>query len=104
MADAAIGVRPAAIGDVEHDLERIVAMDVVEKRYGGAQQLGDVDWFCVLAGELGIEPRSVGNVADQPIEPPHVVLDNLHQPLLGVGGLGERQGLRRAAQGCERVL
>ena len=36
MADAAIGTGAAAIGDVDHHLWRIVAMDVVEQRHCGA--------------------------------------------------------------------
>ena len=30
--------------------------------------------------KFGVEPRGIGNVGDQPVEPAHVVLDDLHQP------------------------
>ena len=36
----------------------------------------------ILARQFGIEARGVGNVGDQPVEPAHVVLDDLHQPRL----------------------
>ena len=81
MADDAIRVGAGRVGDVEHDVGRVVAMDVVEQRHRGTQQLGHVDRPGVLARQLGIEARGVGDVADQPVEPLHVMLDDLHQPL-----------------------
>ena len=56
-------------------------MDVIEQRHGGAQKLVDGHGLRVLARKLGVETRSIGDVADQPVEPPHVVLNDLHQPL-----------------------
>ena len=44
-------------------------------------KLLQIDLRGIFAGQFGIEPRGVGNVGDQPVEPPYVVLDDVHQPL-----------------------
>ena len=53
---------------------------------------------------LGIQARGIGNIADQPIEPGHVILDDRHQPLLLLRVLYPRRGFDRAAQRGQRIL
>ncbi len=45
------------------------------------EQLGEIDGGDFLALQLGIEPAGVGNIRDQPVEPLHVMLDHVEQPL-----------------------
>ena len=58
----------------------------------------------VGAREFGVETRRVGNIADQPVEPADVVLDDGEQPVARRLGLGDRQRLDGAAQRGQRVL
>lgn len=68
------------------------------------QQHFHVDLLGIAARQLGIQPGRVGNVADQAIEPPDIVLDDIHQPLLGIVVACERQRFDGAAQRRQRVL
>jgi hypothetical protein len=56
------------------------------------------------AREFGVEPRGVGDVADQPVEAAHVVLHDVEQTVARWAGFDPRQGLHRAAQRGQRVL
>ena len=76
-------------------------LDVDQHRQHQAAQ---VDRLRFGARQLGVEPRGVGDVADQPVEALHVVLDDAHQLALLVGVLDPRDGLDRAAQRGQRVL
>ena len=56
------------------------------------------------AGKLGIQPRGVGDVGDQPVQTPHILLQQIGQ-LLALGrGLDQRQGLQRRADRGQGVL
>ena len=52
VAHDPIGPRAGCISDVEHDFRRVLAVDVVEQRHGGPQQLRHVDRLGILAGQL----------------------------------------------------
>ena len=45
----------------------------------------EVDALGVVAGQFGVEARSVRYVGDQTVEAAHVVLDHVHQPLARLG-------------------
>ena len=57
----------------------------------GVEQLGEIDRRASLALQFGVEAAGIGDVGDQPVEPPHVVLDDREQPLLALRRFGERQ-------------
>ena len=58
----------------------------------------------LCARQFGIEPAGVGDIGDQPVEAPHVVLDDGVEPLAILGALGQRQGFDGRAQRGQRVL
>ena len=58
----------------------------------------------ILARQLGVQPRRIGDVADQAIEPADVLEDDVHQLLPALRIVDARRGLDRAAQGGQRVL
>ena len=70
----------------------------------GFQDLHELDVVVVGARQLGIEPRGIRYVADEPVEPLHVVLDDRQQALARGLGLGDWQRLDSAAQRGQRVL
>lgn len=45
------------------------------------QHLADIDRSRILARQLCIEPRRIGDIADQPVEAAHIVEDDVHQLL-----------------------
>ena len=57
------------------------------------EELREVEGLSLAAGELGIEPRGVGDVGDEPVQPLHVVLDDVDQSLALFRGLGIGQRL-----------
>ena len=67
-------------------------------------ELDEIDRAGVAAREFGVEPRGVGDVADQPVEPAHVVLHDLEQTIARRAGFDPRQRFHRAAQRGQRVL
>ncbi len=70
----------------------------------GFQEPAEVHGRGVLAGEFRIEARGVGNIADQPVEAAHVVLDDAGEALLGFVRFRQRQRFDRAPQRGQRVL
>src|ERR1019366_8085454 len=68
------------------------------------EQAHQIDETYLVSRQFGIEPGSVGYVADQPVEPADVVRDNRQQTLARFRGASDREGLDRAAQGGERVF
>ena len=53
---------------------------------------------------LGVQARGIGDVADQPVEPGDVILDDRHQPLLLLGVHYARRGFDRTPERGQRVL
>jgi hypothetical protein len=97
MSDRLIGAGAGREGDVEHDFGRVVAMNVVEERHRRPQQIGHVDRLCILARELGVEARGVGDVGDQAVQPPDVVLNYFEPSFARFLILRQRQGFGGAA-------
>ena len=79
---------------------RVASIDLDQR----AQHRRDVDRLQLDAAELRVEPRGVGDVGDQPVEPLDVVEDDRHQPPLLCRIVDPHRGLDRAAQRGERVL
>ena len=106
MADDEEGVaRPAAGGSiVERDRGSSSRLRSFATATTASSKLRQVDRLRIGARQLRVEARGVGNVADQPVEAAHVVLDDRHQPLRELVGAGKRQGLDGAAQRGQRVL
>ena len=103
--DIEAGLRIVLALDDEAELHGLLAAaDLAGNIDEVAQQLLQIDGLGVAAGKLGIEPRSVGDVADQAVEAAHVMLDDIHQPLLGIVRAGKRQRFDGAAQRCQRVF
>ena len=82
----------------------VVTAHLVGHRQHRCQQPRHVDGLGVGPRQLGIEPRGIGNIADQPVEAAHIVLDHAEQPAAAVVVARQRQGLDRAAQRGQRVL
>ena len=80
VADHEIGVAAAAGSTFSSIAGSPGVAALVGDRRPPPEQLRHVDRFRIVARQLRIEPRGVGNVGDQPVEPAHVVLDDLHQP------------------------
>ncbi len=93
-----------AVGEIEPDGRGACLAGVAHHAGDGGQQLAHVDRRRVLPRQFGVEARGVGDIADQPVEPADVVLDDARQARLGLLVLGERQGLDGAAQRGQRVL
>ena len=68
------------------------------------EELADIDRHAVLAGQLGVEAGSVGDVGDQPVRRLMSCWMIAISRALRLIGLGQRQGLDRAAQRGQRVL
>ncbi|HEX7436802.1 MAG TPA: hypothetical protein VF308_08845, partial [Caldimonas sp.] len=81
----------------------LVAAHLVGGLHQRVEQLGEIDRSGFLALQLGIETAGVGNIRNQPIEPLHIVLDDVEQALAVGIGLGHRQRFHRRAQRGERV-
>src|SRR5665213_3193311 len=45
----------------------------------GSQEVVEIDEGGRLATQFGVEPRSVGNIADEPVDPLHIVAHNAHE-------------------------
>ena len=54
--------------------------------------------------ELSVQLRCVGDIADEPIDPPHVMLNDIKKPRAGLIGFCERERLHGAAQRGEGIL
>src|SRR5208283_725513 len=80
-------------------LLRQLYQDVVFPLYGvadvddGYEHRRKIEGNHVSAREFGIEARSVGYIADEPIQARHIVLDDFQQPISGGLGLGDWQCL-----------
>ena len=68
------------------------------------QQLLHVDAAIVGARQFRVQPGSIGNVGDQPVEPPHVMLDDLQKAFARFRVARQRQRFDRASQRRQRVL
>ncbi len=68
------------------------------------EQPANIDRGHVLALQFGIEPARVGNVRDQPVEPPDVVLDHFEQPRAAALVARQRQRFDRRTQRGQRIL
>ena len=55
-------------------------------------------------GQFGIQARGIGNVADQPVQPDHVFLNDGHQFALLVGVFQTRRGFNGASKRGQGVL
>ena len=69
-----------------------------------AQNRHQIDRLGDDPGQFGIQPRCIAHVADQPIEPHHVLRDDGEKLPLPRRVLDPPQRLDRAADGGERVL
>ena len=81
----------------------VVGVDLVGRLDQRFQQWREFDGAGLLPLQFGVEPAGVGNIRNQAVEPPDVVLDHFQQALAALLGLGERQRLHRRAQRGERV-
>ena len=77
---SASGRRPRTSSVTWH---AVVARHFVRTVTTVLSSLREVDRRRVLPLQLGVEPAGVGDVGDQPVEPPDVVLDHRQQPLRG---------------------
>ena len=68
------------------------------------QQPAKIHGFHFAPGELGIEPRRVRDIADQPVKTLHVVLDDVHQGCLLCRIAHAGHGFDSAAQRGQRVF
>ncbi len=90
--------------DRELNPRAVGARRILGHRHDRSQERCDVDWARFAARKLGVEARSVGNVRDQPVESPDVVLHDRDQAIARLVGVDARQGLERAAQRGQRIL
>ena len=72
--------RRAAI--VSSNRDAVAARRILRHRHDSVEQRDDIDRRGVVARQFRVEAGSVGNIADQPVEPAHVVLDDLEQPVV----------------------
>ena len=77
---ARLVVARLALDDQPH-AGAVAARRILGHRDDGAQQRDQIDRLGVVARQFGVEPRGVGNVADEPVEPAHVVLHDVEQPV-----------------------
>src|SRR5579863_6209045 len=94
----------AAAFEFQGDFDAVVTLDLVRYANERAEELGEIDRRSLLALQLGVEPAGVGNIRDQPIEPAHVMLDDVEEPAPAFFGLGDRQRFHRRAQRGERIF
>src|SRR5690606_1790467 len=93
------------LGDLELQLERLlVVRDFARNRNQVSNELLEVHLFGILAGKLGVKPRRIRNIGDEPVQPAHIELDDLQKPHAAGIGPGERERFHCAAQRSERVL
>ncbi|MPL88771.1 hypothetical protein SDC9_34798 [bioreactor metagenome] len=69
-----------------------------------ADHLHQVEALLLLLHQLTVEPRGVGDVADQPVEAAHVLIDHLEQPGALILALDHLQRGHGRAQRGKRVL
>ena len=84
-----------------------VILGIARRLVEFAQRVQDrhhVDRFGGDARQFGIQPRRVADVADQPVEPRHVLRDDGQQLALPLGVLDAAQRLDCAADRGQRVL
>ena len=62
--------------DFQHDPRVAGTAALVRERHDGVEQAVEVDGLGLDAGELRVEAGGVGDVADQAVEAPDVVLDD----------------------------
>ncbi len=87
----------------QHDVQAggtVFACDLAEH----IEQARHVHRPCRLPGQLRVEPGGIGNVGDEPVQPPHVVNDDVSQLFPVVLLLDRRQQACGVAQRGERVL
>ncbi len=96
--DAGNGQVALMAGDIERQLRRPVGAGGLMHVDQGSQHRPDVGRRDLQAAQLGIEPRCVGNIADQPVQPLDIVLNDRHQPAPLDRIVDPRRGLDRAAQ------
>ncbi len=56
-----------------------------------------------VARQLGVQPRGVGDVGDQPIQAPHILLEDGQQPLARARVLDQVEGFHGRADRGQRV-
>src|SRR5690606_1380519 len=88
----------------QFDVDLTVGGDVALDGHHGLGELQHVHPLGAFARQFGVEPAGTGNVADQPVEPLHIVLDDGVETLAVFGALGQRQRFHGAAQRGQRVL
>ena len=98
------GVLAAPDGDGQFDLGVAAARGIPRHGHDRAQKGGDIDRACVASRQLRIEAGSVGDIADQPIKPPNVMLHDGDKSSPRVTGVHPRQRFERAAQRGQRIL
>ena len=62
------------------------------------------NFLLLLLHQFTVETRGVGNVGNQPVEPLHVVLDDLQKPVALIVGARDAHGADGGPQGGKRVL
>src|SRR5215813_2890794 len=82
-------VRAAAF-EPQRNLDAILALDLVGDGDQRGQELGAIDGRRFLALQFGIKSTGIGNIGDQTVEPPHVVLNDGKQPRAAFVTLGQR--------------
>src|SRR5262249_54996922 len=82
-------VRAAAF-EPKRNLDTILALDLVGDGDQRGQELGAIDGRRFLALQFGVKSTGIGNIGDQTVEPPHVVLNDGKQPRAAFVTLGQR--------------
>ena len=68
------------------------------------QGCDEIELFFLFLDQFAVQPRGVGNVADQTVKAPNVMIDHVQQLFAMLFFLDHPQGADGRAQRCKRVL
>ena len=91
--EVGLGMTAAPRFDRELNPRAISARGVLGHRYHRSEERRDINLARLAAGKLGVEARGVGNVRDQPVEPPDIVLHDLDKAIARLVRANAREGL-----------
>ena len=97
-----IGAGPARAGEGDPDIAGLARVLPAGDQL--LDQRAEVDRLEPRAGQFGVGPRGLADVADQPVEPDDVLADDVDQLLAQLGVLDPLEAVDRRAQRGERVL
>ncbi len=94
----------AAALEARLDADVVAELGFIGDRHQRGEQPAKIDRRHLLPLQFGIEAAGVGDVGDQAVEPPHVMLDDREQPRAAVLVARQRQRFDRGAQRRQRIL